>query len=796
MDFKLSEDQKVLLKYDGDNAIVIVPESVTTITSGAFKENDKIEYVELPLGIEKLGKKAFEKCDNLEHIKFGSIPKECNGCSFCNCKSLSDVIIQNSSLVRVPPSTSGKYVVPEGVINILAGAFCDCTNITELIIPEGVEKIEALAFNGLINLKIIRIPASVSSIETKAFWDCGKVETIIVHKDNPKYDSRDTCNAIVETETNNILFGCSKTVFVDSILSIGEYAFSYCSELTEIVVPETISIVKNNAFENCCNLKRAELPSSLKVLEDSVFSGCEKLESIKLEEGMENINFLAFDGCKNLKSITIPNSFIPDENILWDNLNEILPSLEVPIYNNHYFISLPQSYAGHYTIPDGIIEVMDSAFLGCESLQSVSLPTSLKTISRFAFFGCSSLEIVKGGESVKVIGEGAFEDCQNLNSIDLSKVDRIDDKAFYRCHNLSDIILNEHLVFTGNPFRNCPKLKIPETINDSLIRPIIPSDGRYEIPLNVKKICSGAFEKSGIKIINIPNGIEIGKEAFVECKELEWVELPDDLTVLPASIFDGCEKLRRVILPDSLKEIEYSAFRGCKSLNRILITSCVNEIGSCAFSDCTNLNVVNFNYRSHLEVIGYEAFKNCKALTKIEIPGNVMIINAGAFEGCSHLKTVKFIGFSQLGEIGLSAFEGCTCLSSIEIPDGPTELNFRTFKDCTNLRHITIPNSVKSIDPSAFSGCSIETADIPHGFEKYRMKLGLPPAKPRNTSSDYFDDEPLTGLGATEDGPMICTEGQMWPCPYCGSNDVQTYVDGTAQCQSCRRWYKYSQSWL
>ena len=208
------------------------------------------------------------------------------------------------------------------------------------------------------------------------------------------------------------------------------------------------------------------------------------------------------------------------------------------------------------------------------------------------------------------------------------------------------------------------------------------------------------------------------------------------------------------------------------------------------------MSAVKFDYLSKLEIIGYGAFKDCKSLFMIEIPENVMIIDASAFEGCISLRSVTFIGIPQLGEIGFSAFEGCECLSSIDIPDGPTKLKYRTFKNCTNLRHITIPDSIRTIDSTAFSGCSIEIANIPRGFEKSRKELGLPPVRQRNTSRFYFDDEPLIGLGATEDGPMICTEGQLWPCPYCGSDDVQTYVDGTAQCNSCRRWYKYTQNWM
>jgi hypothetical protein len=219
-------------------------------------------------------------------------------------------------------------------------------------------------------------------------------------------------------------------------------------------------------------------------------------------------------------------------------------------------------------------------------------------------------------------------------------------------------------------------------------------------------------------------------------------------------------------------------------------------MGEQAFFCCICLSEVEWENINSWELteIGYAVFEGCRMLYEIKIPSNVSVIKSNAFKDCENLHKIEF-WCNTLTELGSSAFEGCSSLESIEIPNDLTKIEKYTFKGCKSLRYVRVPYSVKTINNSAFRGCdNIETADMSAGWDSQREELGLPPARP--SGNDYYDDEPLTGLGATEDGPMICTEGRMWPCPYCGSNAVQTYIDGTAQCNDCHRWYKYTQSWF
>ena len=801
-DFKLSDNGKELIKYEGNNANVVIPEGVEIVKLGAFEKNDYIKKVVLPSTINKLCDKAFMECPELEEVEFKKLPVNFKGCSFCNCKKLNTTIIHNRSLIRVSISTNGKYIIPDGIEKVSKGAFCDCVNITEIVIPQGVKYIEEEAFNGLLNLKSISISASVESIAERAFIDCGKVEKIIVDKSNPQYDSRDNCNAIVETESNKIIFGCSQTVFVGSITSIGEEAFACCSELKELRIPSTIKEIKSSAFFHCNNLKIAELPSSLKIVEEFIFDDCENLEEVILNEGIKDINFRAFYGCAKVVSINIPNSYFPKDDDYSDVFfRRIAKSIKAPLLNDHLFIALPQSYSGHYVIPEGITCVNGNAFYGCENLTGVTFPDSIKEISTSAFKKCSKLSKIVGSNKISVIRKFAFEECQELSSIELSNLESIEDRAFWNCVKLSDIVLNNDVSISGNPFRGCPNINI-QTINNIIYRPILSEDGNVKLPSTIKKIAPGAFEDCTLlKSIIIPGGVEIGEYSFNGCVNLQNVILPDDLSILPSRAFQCCKSLRFIDLPKNLEKIESGVFEGCESLETITIPQKVFLLDKLAFAECIRLYEVKweniYSWELELSEIGFGAFEGCKMLHEMNIPSNVTVIKDNAFKDCQNLHEIVFWGDS-LTELGSSAFEGCSSLQSITIPHDLTKIEADTFKNCKNLRYISIPHSVKTISNSAFNGCeNIETANMSAGWNSKREKLGLPPVRPSRVDFyDIFDDEPLTGLGATDDGPMICTEGRMWPCPYCGSDDVQTYIDGTAQCKDCRRWYKYTQHWF
>lgn len=165
-------------------------------------------------------------------------------------------------------------IIPKGVEHIGIKASCNCTTLKFIDIPNSVKSIGALAFRGCSNLTSITIPDSVTSIGYWTFADCSGLTSIKVDSANPIYDSRNNCNAIIETSSYELMAGCKNTTIPDSVKSIGSHAFCGCSGLTSINIPEGVTSIGDWAFSDCSNLKSITIPERVTNIEDSTFNNC------------------------------------------------------------------------------------------------------------------------------------------------------------------------------------------------------------------------------------------------------------------------------------------------------------------------------------------------------------------------------------------------------------------------------------------------------------------------------------------------------------------------------------------
>ncbi len=221
--------------------------------------------------------------------------------------------------------------IPDGVSEIENGAFEEDESVGIILIPDTVTKIGAFAFKECPNLHNVVIPESVNEIDGCAFWECPKIrnifipksvtkiggtittsaETIKVDPENPVYDSRNDCNAIIETSTNTLIDGCCGTIIPNSVTKIAEFAFQFCSHLpNKFIIPDSVREIGIHAFD-CCNLGSLRIPDSISRIEDGVFQGSQ-LHTIYIPNSVNYIDTDAFCGCYNLTDIHIginnPNS--------------------------------------------------------------------------------------------------------------------------------------------------------------------------------------------------------------------------------------------------------------------------------------------------------------------------------------------------------------------------------------------------------------------------------------------------------------------------------------------------------
>ena len=170
-----------------------------------------------------------------------------------------------------------ELTLPNSLESIGDGAFRGCSGLTELTLPNSVKSIGDIAFRGCSGLTELTLPNSVKIIGDGAFAYCSGLGKITVESGNSRYDSRDNCNSIIETETNTLIAGCKNSIIPNSITSIGNSAFYYCSELTELILPDSVTSIGNGAFGGCSGLVKitslAEIPP---VCGSGVFDGVNK----------------------------------------------------------------------------------------------------------------------------------------------------------------------------------------------------------------------------------------------------------------------------------------------------------------------------------------------------------------------------------------------------------------------------------------------------------------------------------------------------------------------------------------
>ena len=201
-----------------------------------YNNRGKIKKVVIEDGVTSIGNHAFELCPSLTSVTIPNSVKSIGSYAFLYCKGLTSITIPNS------------------VTSIGGFAFEGCSGLTSITIPNSVTSIGDYAFYVCSGLTSITIPNSVTSIGSYAFSDCSGLTSITVEKGNTKYDSRDNCNAIIETNTNKLIAGCKNTIIPNSVMSVGESAFYGCSGLTSITIPNSVTSIGNWAFDGCSGL--------------------------------------------------------------------------------------------------------------------------------------------------------------------------------------------------------------------------------------------------------------------------------------------------------------------------------------------------------------------------------------------------------------------------------------------------------------------------------------------------------------------------------------------------------------
>ncbi len=682
---------------------------------------------------------AFDGCNSLASINVEA--------GSTNYSSLDGVLynVDKTSLVRYPTGRQGDFTIPSSVETIESYAFKNC-EIDTLTVSENVVTMKGYAF-------------SSCSIEKTNITSLSAWLNIDFYNDysNPIYQSENLY-------LNNVLV--EELVIPEGTTTIKTYAFYYCGSLTSVIIPDSVKTIENNAFEECYNIESINFGNGVESIGEGAFKYLYSLKEINLPNSLTNIDNEAFYECESVTTLVIPGS--------------------VGYIGEYVFYECGDLET--LVLGEGIKGIDIYAFAYCGNLSSVTLPNTLKDIGSYAFYNCTSLTSITIPGSVKYIEEEAFADCDNLETIIIGEgVEQIDDNAFKNCTSLTSIYIPASVTtINGQPFRDCDSSLViyccvaekPDDWDDNwnycdddtelevhwldlISDSMITQDGLiYYIDLNgdkhlykaesteittaniandAKYIDKGAFDGcNSLTSIIIGNGITyIDSYLFKGCSSLTSITIGNGVTIIGDNAFENCTGLTSITIPNSVTSIGSQAFYNCSSLTSVTIENGVTSIGNYAFSSCSSL--ISITIPDSVTSLGSSAFSYCSGLTSVTIGSGVTSIDRGDFINCSSLteiivdannkyycsedgvlynkdktklifcpagKTGELIIPNSVESIESSAFYNCSGLTSVTIGNNVKSIGYSAFKNCTGLTSITIPNSVTSIGACAFENCT------------------------------------------------------------------------------------------
>ena len=639
--------------YTGD---VTIPETVS------FKGTN---YTVTAIGIE-----AFWQCSGLMSVDIPNTVTSIGECAFYECTNLSSITIPNSVTLigRAAFTGTGWYDnQPDGLVYAgqVAYKYKGTTTATSITLQDGTLGIASYAFSGCNRLTSMTIPESVKFVGSGVFCGCTNLTNITVEDGNTWLDSRDNCNAIIESASNTLVAGCKRTIIPNSVTSIGTSAFVECTGLTSIEIPNSVSSIGRSAFYGC-GLSSIDIPNSVTTIERTAFSECKNLTSVTIPNSVTSIGACAFLNCTNLSGLSIPNSVtsIGSDafyNTKWYN-NKPNGIIYAGLVAYDYKGTMPSGVGYSLVIQDGTIGIAEDAFNSCWGLTSVVIPKSVTTITNNPFTHCTSLTsiTVESGNqnydsrdncnaiietasntlitgckgtvipnSVTSIGRLAF--CNNGNSsITIpNSVSSIGELAIYYCSNLESVIIGDNVTSIGNYFfiDHCDNL-----MGITCLATIPPSVGRVEV------FPSQATLYVPSKSLSLYQSAEY----WEDFSQIIGITMVGDFEVDGIYYHATSDSTAIVISNERIENYYIGDVIIPASVNYEGDSFSVTGIGDGAFEDCYELT--NVVIGDAVETIGEEAFQGCTGLTSVTIGSGVTSIGTKAFNYCNGLQTVTCRG--------------------------------------------------------------------------------------------------------------------------------------------------------
>ncbi|MCM1008642.1 MAG: leucine-rich repeat domain-containing protein [Ruminococcus flavefaciens] len=574
--YSLTHDNTVCIEdCSSEEENLVIPDTidgiaVTELGKLAFGNDigKPYETITLPASIEYISSdNPFAVCDTLKEVIVDSSNENYiaeGGVLFTKDKS---------KLVCYPQKKTGSsYSIPEGV-SVLGEVSLYNTQLSEITFPSTLKEIQYYALGS--NSKLISADLSktaVSSIGLYAFTDCSSLSSVLLP---------------------------------DSLYEIAGAAFSRCTALSEITLPKNLGMIGQYAFINT-GLSKITIPDSVTEIGYSAFGY--SLDS----EGNETVdsNFIIIGSYGSAaqtyandsdSEYDYANSFkfrSPEQDAqITEQLaleKRVFGDYEYAVVNGEAVITACVSADTVLNVPSElegltVTAVYPVAFTSCTS-EEIILPETITYIREMSFYSCANLKKITLPSSLTEIGNNAFDTCTLLETVDTGGAVTIGQNVFLDCPSLKNLTISGNCTSIGaedeEPFLYCSALEsVTVTSGDGIyssengilynkdkstiiLYPQAKTDKKYKAPKSVK---------------------EIGQSAFYHCKYLESADI-SGVEVLKDYAFEGCEKLKKVKLSKNLTQIGADAFYGCKALTSLRFYDKLTYIGEGAFGECYNEN--------------------------------------------------------------------------------------------------------------------------------------------------------------------------------------------------------------
>ncbi len=449
-----------------------------------------------------------------------------------------------------------------------------------VMIPDTIDGLQVTgigqkAFSWCTGLTSVTIPSSITSIGGAAFVGNFSLGAITVDANNPAFSSLDGA-LFNKSQTTLVQYPGGKTgsyTIPNGVTSIGVWAFSACTNLTDITIPASVTSIADWAFSWCTSLTNVTIPNRVTGIGGYAFTSCSSLTSVTIGSSVTRIGDQAFSGCPSLIAITV------------DTNNPVYSSVDGGLFDKRQtrLLQYPRGKTGSYTIPNGVTSIGVWAFSACTNLTSVTIPNSVTSIGDSAFGACYGLTNVIIGNASVILGSGVFWRCDSLPYA------RIGSGAMLLQRGLCDGLVTIQPTVEGLPVTH---------LGERLF-----------------------FGCTNLTSITIPNSLtSIGYSAFWGCTNLNSVTIPDSVTSIGERAFQGCTGLTNITIGNGVTSMGERAFLSCKGLTSITIPNSVTSIGWGAFMDCPGLTSITIG--NGVTSIWREAFYSCTSLTSVYFHGN------------------------------------------------------------------------------------------------------------------------------------------------------------------------------